>query len=178
MVDKLALASLHTGLLGWAFAPTVQAVGWLLLAAAALNLARLIRWRGWATAAEPLLAVLHVGYLWVVAGAALLGATLLSPAVPPAAAIHALTAGSIGTMVLAVMSRASLGHTGRTLTADRTTTCCYLLVNGAALARIVASLSGGLPLALLALSALLWVAAFALFAGRYLPYWGRPRLAA
>ncbi|WP_199902715.1 NnrS family protein [Azospirillum sp. B4] len=182
LVDKLALASLHSGLLAWAFLANTggaggMAAGGLLLAASALNLARLARWRGWTTLAEPLLTILHVGYLWVVAGAALLGGTLLTSAVPPAAAIHALTAGSIGTMILAVMSRASLGHTGRALTADRVTVWVYLMVNGAALSRIVASIMGGLSLGLLALSAVLWIAAFALFAGRYTPYWCRPRVA-
>ncbi|MEE3627740.1 NnrS family protein [Nitrospirillum sp. BR 11752] len=183
VVDRLALASLHVGLLAWAFLANghgmgTLAAGGLLLTASALNLARLGRWRGWATLAEPLLSVLHLGYLWLVVGAALLGASLLTGAVPTAAAIHALTAGSIGTMMLAVMSRASLGHTGRILTADRVTVWVYVLVNGAALSRIVASVMGGLPLSLLALSALAWVAAFLLFAGRYAPYWCRPRLAA
>ncbi|MEA1648920.1 NnrS family protein [Nitrospirillum sp. BR 11164] len=181
LVDKLALASLHTGLLAWAFLANGRGAaiaGGLLLLASALNLARLARWRGWVTLAEPLLTVLHLGYLWVVVGAALLGGTLLSAAVPAAAAIHALTAGSIGTMMLAVMSRASLGHTGRALTADRTTVGIYLMVNGAALSRIVASLMGGLPMPLLGLSALLWIAAFVLFAGHYTPYWCRPRVTA
>ncbi|TWB36508.1 NnrS family protein [Nitrospirillum pindoramense] len=183
VVDRLALASLHVGLLAWAFLANGHGVGpvaagGLLLTASALNLARLGRWRGWTTLAEPLLSVLHLGYLWLVAGAALLGASLLTGAVPTATAIHALTAGSIGTMMLAVMSRASLGHTGRTLTADRVTVWVYVLVNGAALSRIVASVMGDMPLSLLALSALAWVAAFLLFAGRYAPYWCRPRLAA
>ncbi|TWB20501.1 uncharacterized protein involved in response to NO [Nitrospirillum amazonense] len=182
-VDRLALASLHTGLLAWTFLANGRGLGTalaggLLLLASAANLARLVRWRGWTTLAEPLLTVLHLGYLWVVVGAALLAGTLLSAAVPTAAAIHALTAGSIGTMMLAVMSRASLGHTGRALTADRVTVGIYLMVNGAALSRIVASLMGGLPMLLLGLSALLWITAFVLFAGRYAPYWCRPRVTA
>ncbi|MEC4590163.1 NnrS family protein [Nitrospirillum amazonense] len=181
LVDRLALASLHTGLLAWAFlanghGPGTALAGCLLLLAGAANLARLARWRGWTTLAEPLLSILHLGYLWVVAGAALLGGTLLTSAVPMATAIHALTAGSIGTMMLAVMSRATLGHTGRPLTADRATVGVYLLVNGATLSRIAASLMGGTHLSLLTLSALLWVTAFTLFAARNLPYWRRPRL--
>ncbi|MBB6255112.1 NnrS family protein [Nitrospirillum iridis] len=183
LIDRLALASLPSGLLAWAFLAdggrvAAAITGGLLLLASALNLARLARWRGWATRAEPLLGVLHLGYFWVVAGTALLGGALLTNAVPLAAAIHALTAGAIGTMMLAVMSRASLGHTGRTLTADRVTVWVYLLVNGAALSRIAASLTGGLPLAPLVLSAILWTGAFALFALRYAPYWCRPRVAA
>ena len=77
------------------------------------------RWRGVATLEEPLLLILHVGYLWLVAGVALLGLSLVSDAVPTAAAVHALTAGAMGTMILAVMTRATLGHTGRVLRADQ-----------------------------------------------------------
>ena len=92
IVDRAALAVLHTGLLGWALFPASILAGAILLAAAALNLWRLARWRGFATGSEPLLAILHLGYTWVVLGTALLGASMLSSAVPEAAAIHALTA--------------------------------------------------------------------------------------
>ena len=119
--DRIALGVLHAGMIGWAFLPDWQPVGVLLLVAAVLNLARLARWRGIATLAEPLLLVLHVGYLWLVVGVALLGLSLLTDAVPAAAAVHALTAGAMGTMILAVMTRATLGHTGRVLHADAVT---------------------------------------------------------
>ncbi|HUI22149.1 MAG TPA: NnrS family protein [Methylocella sp.] len=168
-VDRCALGSLHAGLVGWAFFPGFRPLGMLLLLAAALNLLRLARWRGGATLAEPLLAVLHLGYLWVIAGAALLGAAMLSEIVPGPAAIHALTAGAIGTMVLAVMTRVSLGHTGRALEADRATMLIYLLVNAAAAARIGAAFVTGNPMILLAISGALWVAGFALFGAKYWP---------
>ena len=106
-------------------------MGAILLAAAALNLWRLARWRGFATGPEPLLAILHLGYAWVVIGTALLGASMLSSAVPEAAAIHAFTAGAIGTMVLAVMTRVARGHTGRALEADRVTIAIYLMITAA-----------------------------------------------
>jgi uncharacterized protein involved in response to NO len=72
-VDRAALCTLHAGLLGWVFLPTVRAVGLLLLLGAVLNLWRLLRWRGSATIAEPLLLILHIGYAWMVLGTALLG---------------------------------------------------------------------------------------------------------
>ena len=131
VIDRVALATLHTGLLGWALFPTSKPVGAILLAAAALNLWRLARWRGLATLPEPLLAILHLGYAWVVLGSALLGASMLSSAVPEAAAIHAFTAGAIGTMVLAVMTRVARGHTGRALEADRITIAIYLMITAA-----------------------------------------------
>ena len=114
-IDRAALGVLHVGLFGWVFLPEFQPVGVILLLGAALNLWRLLRWCGAATAAEPLLLVLHVGYGWLVLGVALLGLAVIDAHLPQSAAIHALTAGAIGTMTLAVMTRATLGHTGRAL---------------------------------------------------------------
>ena len=70
-----------------------------------------------ATVSEPLLLVLHVGYAWLAMALALFGLAALGVA-PRSAALHAMTAGTFGTMTLAVMTRATLGHTGRALTAD------------------------------------------------------------
>jgi uncharacterized protein involved in response to NO len=167
LVDRLALSTLHLGLLAWAFLPAVPAVGGLLLVGALLNAWRLARWRGHAVFGEPLLAILHLGYLWVVIGAALLGVSALGDLVPQSAAIHAFTAGAIGTMILAVMSRVSLGHTGRQLHADRTTVACYVLVTFSAFARIGAALFASVFMPLIMLSGVLWVAAFLLFIAHY-----------
>lgn len=163
IVDGIALGTLHAGMIGWAFFPTFFPVGGLLLLAAAFNLWRLMRWRGIATWAEPLLTILHVGYFWVVIGAALLGVSMLTGHVPEAAAVHALTAGAIGTMVLGVMTRVSLGHSARALTADRITVLIYLLVILAAGVRVVAEVSGSF-LMLIEISAALWIGSFVLFA--------------
>ena len=118
-------------MLGWAFLPSFPAVGVLLLVAATLNLWRLWRWRGWSTRGEPLLAGHHLGYAWVVASAVLLGASLITRP-DPQAAEDAFTAGAMGTMILAVMTRVSRGHTGRPREADRATTLIYGLVTEAA----------------------------------------------
>ncbi|HXZ02828.1 MAG TPA: NnrS family protein [Stellaceae bacterium] len=177
-IDRAALGTLHAGLVGWAFFPAERALGWLLLLGAALNLWRLLRWRGGATAEEPLLLVLHVGYAWLALGAGLLGMAELDADLPPSAAIHALTAGAIGTMVLAVMTRVARGHTGRALSADRATSLIYVLVGLAALARVVAVFAGAWTLPLLVVSAGLWVAAFAGFVLRYGPMLLLPRAVA
>ncbi|MCC6719814.1 MAG: NnrS family protein [Acetobacteraceae bacterium] len=174
-IDRLAVATLLAGLLFWAFLPDSRVVGLLLLLAAFVNLARLLRWRGWATFAEPLLLILHVGYGWLVIGTALLGATVLDADLPQAAAIHALTAGAAATMILAVMTRATRGHTGRDLTADRTTTLLYVLLTGAAVTRVVAGFGVGPILPLLVVSGGLWIAAFAGFALAYGPMLLLPR---
>jgi len=168
-IDRAALGVLHAGLFGWAFFPDFRAAGVLLLLGAVLNLWRLMRWRGSATAAEPLLLVLHIGYAWLVLGAALLGLALLGADLPQSAAIHALTAGAMGTMILAVMTRAARGHTGRDLSADRVTSLIYILVTLAAITRVAATFGAGWTMSLLIASACFWVAAFGLFVLCYGP---------
>jgi uncharacterized protein involved in response to NO len=168
-IDRAALSMLHTGLFGWAFFPTFRAIGVLLLLGAALNFWRLLRWHGGATAAEPLLLVLHVGYAWLVLGAALLGLALLDANLPQSAGIHALTVGAAGTMILAVMTRATRGHTGRTLSADRGTSLIYILVNIAAIARVAAAFGTDWTMPLVIASASLWIGAFVLFVIFYGP---------
>ena len=168
-VDKAALGSLHAGLLGWAFLPDFQPIGLLLVIAALLNLWRLLRWRGRRTAAEPLLLILHIGYGWLVLGAGLLGLSMLDADLPQSAAIHALTAGATGTMILAVMTRATRGHTGRALSADRATSVIYLLVSLAAITRVLAAFATAWMMPLLILSGSLWIAAFTGFVLSYGP---------
>jgi uncharacterized protein involved in response to NO len=168
LIDWAGLVILHVGLIGWAFFPAVAPVGVLLLLGAAATLWRLARWRGLATFREPLLTILHLGYLWVAVGAALLGAAMLTQYVPQMAAIHALTAGAIGTMTLAVMTRVSRGHTGRGLTADGRTSFIYVAITAAAILRVAAAFADTPAMLLLKASALLWILSFGLFA---LFYW-------
>jgi uncharacterized protein involved in response to NO len=173
--DKLALALLAVAISCWIVRPTALLTGLALLATSFLHFARLLRWRGMRTAQEPILLVLHIGYLWLVVSLALLGLAALMPYYFPAStALHALTAGAIGTMTLAVMTRASLGHTGREIKAGRATLVIYALVNVGALLRVTAPLLPGGYLNMLTLSGLLWSAAFALFVLAYGPILVRP----
>jgi uncharacterized protein involved in response to NO len=167
MLDRVASASLHTGLLGWAIFPASRFVAALLLVAAALNLWRLANWQGWTVRREPLLAILHVGYLWVIAAAALLGGAMLTTAIPQAAAVHAGTSGAIGTMILAVMTRVARGHTGRPLQADAVTTAIYGLIVSAGIVRVAAAFLPALSMPLLSVSALFWVGGYGLFVAAY-----------
>ncbi|MGH6895488.1 MAG: NnrS family protein [Geminicoccaceae bacterium] len=123
----------------------------------------------WALAAmlEPLVWSLHLGFVWVPIGLLLVGLGAFLPDVPPAARLHALTAGAMGGMTLAVMTRATLGHTGRPLTADGWTAVVYLLVAAAAILRVAAPFSAGVYVPLLWTSGLAWSTAFGLFAVRY-----------
>jgi uncharacterized protein involved in response to NO len=168
LYDKLCLLASLVGLAAWVAAPDLVLTGAALLAAGALQLARLARWAGRQTLAEPLVWVLHLGFLWLPLGLILLGFAVLLPTLLPATAgLHALTAGAVGSMTLAVMTRATLGHTGRELRADAATTAIYLAVAAAAATRVAA---GAVPEAYTALlwgSGLLWTLAFGLFVLRY-----------
>ncbi len=168
-LDRLAVAATVAAGLAWTFAPEAPASGALALLAAALGGARLAGWRGHRTRAEPLVWVLHLGYAWLVAGFALLGAAVLVPALPQSAALHALTAGAMGTMTLAIMTRATLGHSGRALTAGPGTAAIYALVGAAALMRVLAPLTALDAALLFGLSGLAWIGAFALFVILYGP---------
>lgn len=174
-IDKISLGTLHPTLLAWAFAPDSRIVGGLLIAAGVIQAVRLARWHGWRTAAEPLLLILHIGYGWMAAGVILLGLPALSALVPLPAAVHALTAGAIGVMIAAVTTRASRGHTGNPLTADRSTVIFYAVVNGAALLRVAAGI-GLFPSLLIGLSAAAWMGGFGVFILRYTPMLARPRI--
>jgi uncharacterized protein involved in response to NO len=171
----LAIALLHGALLLWAIVPGLRAAGPILILAAALNVGRLSRWVGQATLSEPLLFILHVGYAWVAIGVALLGFSVVGASIPLASSLHALTVGAIGTMLLAVMTRVSLGHTGRVLRASRPTIVIYLLINAAALVRVAASWSAAGTMTFIVVSGLCWIAAFGLFEIRYSPVLLAPR---
>ena len=168
-LDLLALGSSVVAGLVWALAPGAMAAGVLAILAAAANGARLWGWCGQRTFAEPLVWILHLGYAWLVAGFALLGLAVLFPPLPQTAALHALTAGAMGTMTLAIMTRATLGHTGRALSAGPGTTMIYGLVSVAALARVAAPFAPNGAMELLGLSGVCWVGAFGLFVVLYGP---------
>ncbi|MGN6465354.1 MAG: NnrS family protein [Rhizobiaceae bacterium] len=175
LIDKAALASAVLAALSWTAFPDSRTAGVLLILTGLLLLARLFRWRGSATFREPILFVLHLGYGWLAVSFLLLGASRLTGAVPQSAALHALTAGAIGTMTLAVMTRASLGHTGREILADRATVAIYLAVTAGAALRVMAPFAGGWYAHVLGCGGALWSAAFLLFAVHYAPVLWAPR---
>jgi uncharacterized protein involved in response to NO len=135
---------------------------------------RMSRWVGERTGRERLLLILHVGYTFVVLGFVLVALASFA-IVKQSAGIHAWTAGAVGTMTLAVMSRASLGHTGREITATVATQMVYAAVIIAALARIWAALDPGHNLILLHVAAVFWAAAFLGFGVIYAPVLVRHR---
>ncbi len=167
--DKVLLVATAAGLGIWVVVPQSQEAGAILLLVAFGHLVRLVRWKGWATASSAIVLVLHVAYLWIPIGFALLGLQTLVPdlGVAPSAGIHALTAGLMGLMPLAVMSRATLGHTGRDLAAGSFGAGMYLAVFLAAVFRVFAPLVPGAYDILLSVAGLLWIIGFLMFFSRY-----------
>lgn len=161
-LDNGALLATLVCLVIWAVLPDWWGVLPLGLAASGLQTVRLAGWRGWSTFGEPLLAVLHVGYAFVplgLVGVAMAAIGLLATA----SALHILTVGAIGLMTVAVMTRATRGHTGRPLTASAATTTVYTCLFLAALARPAAEVIPEAYHALLAISGTAWILAFVVF---------------
>lgn len=160
----------------WSFLPERVETGLALLVAAGLNVSRLSRWAGDRTFRDPLVLILHVAYAFVPLGMALAALAAVRPeAVAPASGIHAFAVGAVGTMTLAVMVRATLGHTGRELRAGKAGCFVFASILVASAARIGEAL--GLPGEwLIHLAACAWAAAFLGFAVLYGGMLLRPRL--
>ncbi len=173
--DQATLVATVIALTAWVVAADAILTALLLAVAAAANLLRLCRWAADRTLREPLLWMLHVSYLWIPIGLALLALHPFVAAVPSTAGVHALTAGAIGSMVLAVMTRASLGHTGRPLHAGAGTTLIYAAVLLAGGARIGAALFPQHYAPLLIGAGVAWVLAFGLFIALYAKALTTPR---
>lgn len=176
-LDALAVASVVVLIITRMLNPGDLLIGIVALVAGVANGARLAGWRGLATRASPIVFVLHVGYAWLVVGFFAVAIAALTDWLPEAAAMHALATGGIGTMILAVMSRASLGHTGRPLTVPPLVALSYWLVTAAAITRtFVPSLWPQGYYAAMIAAGILWMAAFALFAIVYGPMLVTPRV--
>ena len=173
--DIVVIAATVLAMAGWLIAPLASSVGYLLILAAVLQAVRLARWSGVRTWRDPLVLVLHVGYAWVPVGLCLLGLSIISSAVPGSGAIHALTAGAMATMILAVMSRATLGHTGRELKASPGTVAIYVMVTIGALGRVAAPLLPMDYMLAVRLSGIAWGGAFLMFLLVYGPKLIGPR---
>ena len=148
----------------------------LLVVVAGAHAVRLALWTPWRTLRVPLVWVLHAGYAWIPIHLGLRALVELDVVASPLAT-HALTIGAIGGLTIGMMTRTARGHTGRPLQADRFEVTCFALVLGAALVRVFLPLiATGYYLATVVASAVLWAAAYAVYAIRYWPILTRPRL--
>ncbi|MBI4191982.1 MAG: NnrS family protein [Betaproteobacteria bacterium] len=137
---------------------------------------RLYLWKPRRTLATPLVWILHAAYAWIVVHLALRGMSHLE-LLAGSYATHVLTVGAIGGLTLGMMTRTARGHTGRPLIADGFELTVFLLIQVAAVVRVFGGIAPpGLYPASVQLSALLWAAAFGLYAVRYWPVLTRPRL--
>lgn len=164
--DIVTMAIGIAALVAWVITPSGRIVAAMLGAAGALHLVRLARWAGERTVRDRLVLILHIAYAFIPAGFFLTALSALD-LIAPGAGVHAWTGGAIGTMTLAVMTRASLGHTGRALSASITTQGIYAAVVVAALARICAALEPVHAQILLSVAGVAWSVAFLGFATIY-----------
>jgi uncharacterized protein involved in response to NO len=174
--DLAVIAATGIALLSWIDAPPGAVAGGLLIVAAIVQVVRLARWGGARTFRDPLVLVLHVGYAWIPIGLLLLGLSRITSSVPQSAAVHALTAGAMTTMIVAVMTRATLGHTGRDLRAGAATVLLYFLVTFGAAVRVAASLGIGDYRRGIDVAGTAWAAGLALFLIVYGRFLWKPRL--
>ncbi|MBT3238187.1 MAG: NnrS family protein [Rhodospirillaceae bacterium] len=173
-IEKLVvltlLAAIVADLAGDAV-PQMVTAAMQLLASASL-LVRMRNWQTLKTLGQPIVWVLHLGHLWLVVGFALLGLSGIIGHPGEGAALHALTAGAIGTMILAVMTRAALGHSGRQLHASKPIVVAYVLVSIGALLRVLTPYLG---FQAVIVGGVLWTLAFVIFTIAFWPILTRPR---
>ncbi|PDT85798.1 NnrS family protein [Sinorhizobium sp. BJ1] len=174
--DTAAILAGVAALAAWTLIPEHPATAVAGLAAASLHAIRLARWRGWATWPEMLLVILHVAYAFVPLGFAAIGFGALG-VFEEHSVMHVLTVGAIAAMMLAVMTRASRGHTGHPLSASRLTVASYAAVVLSALLRPLAGVLSEIATTLYAVSGSLWMLAFTLFCIEYGPILMRKRRA-
>ncbi|MBS0502454.1 MAG: NnrS family protein [Proteobacteria bacterium] len=173
--DMVTLGVMAASLIAWAAAPDAQVSAMLLLAAGTLQAVRLARWSGARAVRDPLVFILHVAYAWLPLGLLLLGGSVFFSNLPRSSALHALAAGAMASMTLAVMTRATLGHTGRTLRADGWTVTMYALVTIGAALRVAAPLLPMDYMRAIEFAGAAWGGAFLMFVLAYGPKLLGPR---
>ena len=173
-LERAAIGATGLALLLWVLGGGAWA-GVVSLAAGGLQLARCLGWKPWTTFRVPLVWILHLGHLWIPLGLLLLAATQWEW-LPRAAALHAFGIGSTGGLIIGMITRTALGHTGRMLIAGRVETTAYVCVQLAALVRVGSVVAApALVKGAIHLAATLWATAFLLYFIRYLPWLTRSR---
>jgi uncharacterized protein involved in response to NO len=176
-LDRASLAAAAAVVLVDAVRQDTALAGWTSAAAALLLGARMSRWQGLRTLALPIVWILHAGYAWVVVALALKAAWLIGHPSWAANWLHALTAGAFGTMILGVMTRVALGHTGRALRVARPIVAAYVLAIAGAALRIWGPIAWPLHyVPVTSAAALAWASAFAIFLAVYSPILLGPRV--
>ncbi|MBR1203703.1 MULTISPECIES: NnrS family protein [unclassified Bradyrhizobium] len=166
--DAIAMVAGVCAMAAWVIFPTGRSTACALAAAGLLHFARLVRWAGDRTFSDRLVLILHVAYAFVPVGFFLCGLSAVD-FVAPGAGLHAWTGGAIGSMTIAVMTRASLGHTGQALKASGLVQAVYAAIVIAAVARVCAAIEPSHSVPLLMVSGIAWTSAFLGFVVAYAP---------
>ena len=152
---------------------------WLAIAGVAAAISNFLRVRNWYVQRVwyvPLLWILYIGYGWIILGFVLMSLSAFS-LVLPTLPLHAFSMGGIGVLTLGMMSRVSLGHTGRALKAENAMTIGFVLINLAVMARVLFPIAfADWYIYFIYISTAGWLAAFSLFASVYAPILTRPRV--
>lgn len=164
LLDAVGLGILTIALIGWALDIVDALDGILLLMAGIISAIRLVRWRGWSIWRDALVSALHLGYAWLSTGLVLLGLSQVSSSIPEVAALHALGSGAAGTMILAVMARATLAYSGGPQQAGPAIIGACALLQIAALLRLAANFLPDANVHLVGMSGAVWTMAFVAFA--------------
>lgn len=168
--DKITLALTVAASASWLLPLPSAIVGTLAICAAIMQIIRLVGWQPQRTLQRPLLWILHVSYGWMPLGFILLGLAKWG-ILPASAAFHALAVGTISGLIVGMITRTALGHTGRQLKAGRPELCMYILIQTGALARLMAAIEiGSTREIMLYIAALSWSATFLLYLAVYGPY--------
>lgn len=174
-LDRVSLALLALSGLAWLAGPPAWLFAVLALPAAALILLRLWRWQAWRTLSFPLLWILHLSYAWIAAGFVLLALARWNM-VSASAGFHALAVGSMAGLIIGMITRTSLGHTGRPLKAGKAECAMFVLVQLSAFGRVASALGyESAAGAIMLLSAACWSSGFGIYLYVYLPYLTRAR---
>jgi uncharacterized protein involved in response to NO len=173
-LERLAMASVVLLVVLEALVPFSRALGSAAILAAAFTALRMHTWGTLRTFREPLLWILHLGSAWITLGLVLRGAASFT-SLPVSSGLHAVTAGAIGALTLGMMTRVTLGHTGRKLAVPWHITLAFGLIGLAALARVLAPLTWPGSLTPLVLAGGMWSAAFAIYLLTYAPTLWVPR---
>lgn len=173
-VDTASMVLAIAALAAWVALPEHGATGMLALVAALAQAVRLWRWRGWATRAEGLVLILHLAYGFVVLGLVAVAATAFG-LLDAVSSMHVLTVGGIGSMTLAVMSRATRGHTGMELRASPVTISSYGCILAAGAVRPLATIVPDAYMVVLSAAGVAWILAFLLYLVEYAPALTRVR---
>ncbi len=174
--DRISLALTALASLAWIAHLPAPLVASLAFVASCAQLTRLAGWKPHTTLGNPLLWILHVSYAWIPLGFFLMALAAVD-VTTGSAAFHVLTVGSMAGMIIGMITRTALGHTGRPLKAGRSELLMYVLVQVGVIARLLAAVDAlGLRPAMLLVAAASWCAAFLLYVVVYGPYLVRARV--